>query len=301
MWQSQLWICLLVILLLAGLYHASIPEKESNSIRTSVLLSPPFFLRPGSVVDKFLFNIPFPRGHISLKSFNAEVVDKMGVPIPLHETYLHHWVVARYYGEKSVQADTNLSKVIMVRNSGACDGALEHYFGLGSETRRTSTWVPDPYGIEVGNPKEVPNGYEERWLLNIHAIDTRGVKDRLGCTECKCSLYNVTKDAFGDPLRKDYIGGFRCCHDMTQCQLRQGFNGEETRKLYLRYTVKWAPWDETIVPVKIYIFDVTDTGKISSSSSGRWTQSSCKVWITLKHYHHHQICLIIYASTHSSQ
>ncbi|XP_020261212.1 uncharacterized protein LOC109837392 isoform X2 [Asparagus officinalis] len=271
--HSQLWVSSLLLLLLAKSQHAlRTPEKNDYSVlQTSVFLSPPFFLRPGSVANEFLFNIPFPRGHIALKSFDAEVVDENGVPVPLHETYLHHWVIERYYGEKATQSDHDLSKIILARNSGVCEETLGQYFGLGSETRKTSTWVPEPFGIEVGDPKKIPSGYEERWLLNIHAIDTRGVKDRSGCTECKCSLYNVTVDEFGHPLRKDYIGGLLCCYDKTRCQLRDGFNGAEARKLYLRYTVKWARWDESIVPVKIYIFDVTDTGKVSEGQP-----SSCK-------------------------
>jgi Stress up-regulated Nod 19 len=97
-------------------------------------------------------------------------------------------VVFRYYGLKDppqVNELDDLSKIILVRNSGLCKHTLGQYYGLGSETRKTDTWVPDPYGIVVGNPEEVPAGYEERWLLNVHAIDTRGVTDRLGCTECR--------------------------------------------------------------------------------------------------------------------
>lgn len=278
MQPSRLWILSLAIFLLASSPLASkVPEKDDNSIRTSVFLSPPFFQQPGSVVNEFLFDVPFPRGHIALKSFNAEVVDAMGVPVPLHETYLHHWVLERYYGKKFTNAGVDLSKITLIRNSGVCKGTLQQYYGLGSETRRTSTWVPDPYGIEVGDPRSVPNGFEERWLLNIHAIDTRGVKDRLGCTECKCSLYNVTKDEDGRPLIDGYVGGLYCCYDKTRCQLSEGFNGGEIRKLYLRYTVKWAPWDETMVPVKIYIFDVADTGTTSDASP------SCKVWVIFEH------------------
>ena len=41
----------------------------------------------------------------------------------------------------------------------------------------------------------------------------------------------------------------------------------QKRSLYLRYTVKWVDWDKFIVPVKIYILDVTDTLKLSHDSS----------------------------------
>ncbi|KAJ0112000.1 hypothetical protein Patl1_01342 [Pistacia atlantica] len=121
-------------------------------------------------------------------------------------------------------------------------GVLGQYFGLGSETRGTETHIPDPYGIEIGNPAEIPEGYEEGWLLNVHAIDTRGVEDKLGCTECRCDLYNITVDEYGRRLRPDYAGGLLCCYDQTQCRVRHGFEGVR-RNLYLRYTVKWVDWD----------------------------------------------------------
>ena len=76
-----------------------------------------------------------------------------------------------------------------------CNNGLPQFFGLGSKARKTSTHVPDPYGIEVGNPSEVPLGYEERWMFNIHAIDTLGAVDAMGCTECRYHLmyYNFVK------------------------------------------------------------------------------------------------------------
>ncbi|KAG6666484.1 hypothetical protein CIPAW_01G033600 [Carya illinoinensis] len=254
-------------------------------MKSAVFLSPKFVLGPGSVVDKYYYNIDFPRGHIALKSFNAEVVDEAGNSVPLHETYLHHWIFARYYKRRgATNPDHNgpreleKSDYILVRNSGICQkNSLGQYYGLGSETRGTATFVPDPYGIEVGNPAEIPAGYEEGWLLNVHAIDTRGVEDKLGCTECRCDLYNVTKDQYDRPLRPDYKGGLYCCYDYTQCRLREGFESAERRGLYLRYTVKWLDWDEFIVPVKIYIFDVTDTWKRLENSTGQNAEHECHV------------------------
>ena len=115
-----------------------------------------------------------------------------------------------------------------------------------------------------------------QWLVNIHAIDTRGVVDKMGCTECRCDLYNVTKDEYGEFLRPDYKGGLKCCYDQTQCRLREGFEGPK-RSLYLRYTVKWVEWDKFIVPVKIYILDVTDTLKISDDSGEMIPEHDCRV------------------------
>lgn len=276
----QGWKILAAIFLL-GL---SFPYSQAYNVKSKVFLSPKFVLGPGSVENKFYYGIDFPIGHIALKSFNAEVIDEAGNPVPLHETYLHHWVVERYYGRKDAEVlEYNGNRLlhesdyILARNDGICQrDSLGQFFGLGSETRGTATHIPDPYGIEIGNPATIPAGYEERWLLNVHAIDTRGVEDKLGCTECKCDLYNVTVDEYGQPLRPNYKGGLLCCYDRTQCRVKHGFEGAR-RSLYLRYTVKWVDWDTSIVPVKIYIFDVTDNETRFSDSTGFSIQHHCRV------------------------
>lgn len=239
---------------------------KGRLVKTKTFLSPPIFLRPGDVADKYYYDIAFPRGHLALKSFNGEVVDEHGVPVPLHETYLHHWVVEPYYAAKDATAAAAAGRPskLPARNSGVCNHTLGQYYGLGSETRRTATWVPDPYGIEIGDPDAAPEGYEERWFLNVHAIDTRRVVDKLACTECRCDLYNVTVDQHGRQLPGDYAGGLRCCYDETRCALQEAAGAlaavnDEPRKLFLRYTVMWQDWsDAAVLPVKIYIFDVAD-------------------------------------------
>lgn len=251
----------------------------NGKLKSATFLSPKFVLGPGSVENKYYYDIDFPRGHIALKSFDAQVVDEDGIPVPLHHTYLHHWVVAKYYSRPSHPQSP--ADYVMVRNSGICQGdSVGQYFGLGSETRKTATFVPDPYGIEIGNPVDIPAGFEEKWLLNVHAIDTRGVEDRLGCTECRCDLYNVTQDEYGRPLRPDYRGGLYCCYDQTQCRLRPGFQGPR-RSLYLRYTVVWIDWDTSILPVDIYILDVTDTWTALDNSSEQGAQHHCQVSYSL--------------------
>lgn len=277
---------LVILLLVLGTPCSSSFLKTENKIKTSIFLSPKFELGPGSVINRYYYDIDFPRGHVAIKNFNAEVVDEDGNPVPLHETYLHHWVVARYHQPKNVtiESDRRVQQsddFVMVRNSGICQsGELGQYFGLGSETRGTATDIPDPFGIEIGNPADIPDGYEEKWVVNVHAIDTRDVEDKLGCTECKCDLYNVSKDEYGRPIRSDYKGGLLCCYDYTQCKLREGLEFVEglKRNLYLRYTVKWVDWDDFVVPVKIYIIDVTDTVKLSSDSSkGMSSEHDCRV------------------------
>lgn len=268
---------LLVLLLVTLLSSAATLPSEAINVRGHLLksktfLSPAISLRPGGVSNKYYLDIPFPRGHLALKSFNAEVVDEHGVPVPLHETYLHHWVVEPYYAAKDAAA-AELPKAIPHRNSGVCRGTLGQYYGLGSETRHTATWVPDPYGIEFGDPAAPPEGYEERWLLNVHAIDTRGVVDKLACTECRCDLYNVTADEHGRRIDGDYIGGLRCCYDQTRCRVKEGLaGGDVARKVFLRYTVMWLDWSDAVLPVKIYIFDVTDKALFEGKS-----EPACKV------------------------
>ncbi|KAI4319013.1 hypothetical protein MLD38_032663 [Melastoma candidum] len=271
------WLCLLMTLALLQLMAVF---GEAFRVKEATFLSPKFVLNPGSVADKYYHDIDFPRGHIALKSFTAEVVDEEGNPVSLKETYLHHWVVDRYYQRKDAKLADNDSGMeisgperVVVRNGGICQN-LGQYFGLGSETRRTETFVPDPYGIEVGNQEEIPDGYEERWFLNVHAIDTRGVEDGLGCTECRCDLYNVTQDQYGRPLAPGYKGGLYCCYDHTQCRLMEGFRGTG-RGLYLRYTVHWVDWESSILPVTIYIFDVTDNP--SQKSLGPGEEHHCRI------------------------
>jgi hypothetical protein len=280
---SQGGLLLFAMLILAFDVSGTLASPEiGNQIKSATFLSPEFVLGPGSVEDRYYSNIDFPRGHVGIKSFKAEVVDDIGNPIPLHETYLHHWVVAKYYQRQGMAENNDKHKFqpsdyLFAGNSGICQGnVLGQYFGLGSETRKTDTHVPNPYAIEIGNPDEVPEGYEEKWLLNVHAIDTRGAVDRLGCTECRCDLYNITVDKHGQPLRPGYIGGLRCCYDQTQCKVQQGYGGAR-RSLYLRYTVEWVDWDCSIIPVKIFIFDVTDTGKRLNGSTGVAPENGCQV------------------------
>ncbi|KAJ6869379.1 hypothetical protein NC651_034200 [Populus alba x Populus x berolinensis] len=260
---------LLLMLVFDVSYTQAFPEN-GNKIKSRTFLSPEFMLGPGSVESKTFDDIDFPRGHITLKSFNAEVVDQDGNPVPLYDTYIHHWLVGKYYENRT--SDRNFS-----RNSGLCqDQILGQYFGLGSETRKTATHIPDPFGIQIGNPAEIPEGYQEKWYLGVHAIETRGAEDRLGCIECWCDLYNVTNDEYGNPIRPDYKGGLFCCYGQTQCKVRQGFQGGK-RSLYLRYTVKWIEWDSSTIPVEIFVLDATDTGKRLLGSTGISPENGCQV------------------------
>lgn len=75
--------------------------------------------------------------------------------------------------------------------------------------------------------------------------------------KCRCNLYNVTVDKDGQPLKPNYVGGLFCCYDGTQCKVKNGIKSVK-RHVYLKYTIKWVDWSDSIVPVKVFIFDVTD-------------------------------------------
>ncbi|XP_050872737.1 uncharacterized protein LOC127075292 [Lathyrus oleraceus] len=281
--MSRDWMVLSAILILVLMLNtpcsSAISENNENNIKTTVFYSPKIELSPGFISNKVYYDVDFPRGHIALKSFHAELVDESGNSVPLQETYLHHWIVEKYQQPKNVPNNYQTDNIIMVRNSGLCqDNLLGQYYGLGAETRGTKTYIPDPYGVEIGNPEEIPKGYDEKWMINVHAIDTRGVEDRMGCIECKCDLYNVTINAVnGKPLDPNYKGGLGCCPDNGQCRMKKGYFLGPKHIIYLKYTIMWVHWDEYVVPVKIYILDVTDSWKRSNETNGMSIEHNCMV------------------------
>ncbi|KAK7386227.1 hypothetical protein VNO78_26289 [Psophocarpus tetragonolobus] len=238
---------------------------------------------PGKIAAKSFFDIEFPRGHIGVKSFDAELVDENGISIPLYETYLHHWFAIKYF-------ENVTNGITFKRNNGECQtNVLPHYWGLGGESRGTSSNLPNPFAVELGNPTKIPHGLNEKWLFNIMAIDTRGAYHRKGCTECRCNLLNLPKDFYnvtygidGQPLSPNYKGGLFCCKDNLQCKLKEGFHAP-TRNVSLRYKIRWVDWDEHHVPLKFYILDSTDR-MISNGSSA--TIHDCQVEYTIPRIGH---------------
>lgn len=153
-----------------------------------------------------------------------------------------------------------------------CNGGIfPHYWGFGVESRGTTSKIPDPFAIEQGNPTKIKNGYEEKWLLNIMVIDTRGAQDKKACTQCRCDnmnlpkdFYNVTRDIHNQRLTTNYKGGLFCCQDNLQCKQIEGFQGSR-RMVSLRYKISWVDWNIYQIPVKVYILDSTD--KVRSNGS----------------------------------
>ncbi|PWA55555.1 Stress up-regulated Nod 19 [Artemisia annua] len=249
---------LISVILAMCAQHSVASVTLEKGLKTKVYLSPKIKLHPGSVSSKNHYDIEFPKGHIAIKSFNAELVDEAGQPVSLKETYLHHWFIVNYYqriGAKDLKYNGNVdlgshqSDFITAGNAGVCT-IFPQFFGMGAETRKTAAHVPDPYGIEVGNPLKVPAGYLEKWKFNIHAIDTRDAIDTMGCTECRCNLYNVMEDEYGRPLEPSYAGGLHCCYDGTQCKVKNRHKNV-ARNIYLKYTVKWVDWSDFIIEYNI--------------------------------------------------
>ena len=264
------------ILLLLPSTSFSLYQNPINLIKTTTFISESIEIGPGQIASRTLMDIKFPKGHIGVKSFDAELVDEEGNSIPSYETYLHHWFAIKYNQNITMSHNPKLIRqedFIYQRNEGTCNGfILPHYWGFGVESRGTTSNIPDPFAIEIGNPTKIQNGYEEKWLLNLMVIDIRGAKDKKGCTECRCDhinlpkdFYNVTRDIHNQKLTTtNYKGGLFCCQDHLQCKLREDFQGPR-RKVSLRYKISWVDWNEFQVPVKVYILDATD--KVRSNGS----------------------------------
>nr|GLL35293.1 uncharacterized protein LOC109163135 [Ipomoea trifida] len=206
MWLGRfLWLAIILVFTMAtSTSQRSLRiDEDENGVKVETFLSPRFELEPGSVI------------------LVSEVVDEEGNSIPLHQTYLHHWIVGKLMIPKAVEAQKERynETATFVYNSGVC-AELPQYFGLGSETRKTDTHVPDPYGIEAG----------------VSCIMSQKI------------------DVSGMPIG-DYVGGLRCCYDGVRCRVKEGFRGEK-RGLYFKYTVTYVDWNPSIVPVKVYVFDV---------------------------------------------
>ncbi|CAM6022501.1 unnamed protein product, partial [Sphagnum balticum] len=274
---------LLLLLLLLGSLNPSFVRRET-------FRSPAMIFRPGDVKEKF-FHGEVPKGHIGVRDFFAEFVDEDGVSVPLHEVYLHHWVMVEFVLPKKNLA-RHMEMVMMdMRNShtpsragdddvvtlGRRHGHHHHhhhhhyvrserprhpnplnYMGVGGETRGTETRYPAPFAMETGATAKVPKGFEAVWILNVHGIDTRGAVTKIGCSECRCDLYNVTTTEKGDPLPQGYMGGLHCCSDERRCAVEEGFVNGPERTLYLQYTWEYVEWDECVVPTTLIGIDVTD-------------------------------------------
>src|ERR1044072_3108336 len=92
-----------LVLLSSSAYSAS--SGSQNPIKSASFLSEKFELGPGRVFGKSFDKIEMPKGHIGVKSFDAELVDEDGNSVPLYETYLHHWFAIKYFTPKNISRE----------------------------------------------------------------------------------------------------------------------------------------------------------------------------------------------------
>jgi len=282
---SKLFIFSLSIFVMLSSTTYSQPQSP-KVIQSPTYLSKEFEVGPGEVSDKQMFNIEFPKGHVGIKSFDVDLVDEHGNSIPLHETYIHHWYILKYIIKKnmSVSQDPNdhtkpSGDLIYKRNDGTCNkGILPHQWSSGSETRGTSTNLPYPFAVEIGNPANITEGWEEQWLLGLLVIDTRGVEDKKICIQCRCDQFNLPENfydvtfGFHGKVTPEYKAGVLCCQDKFQCKMRKVFQAPR-RNLSIRYNITWVNWDQHQIPVRFYVLDVTDR----VTTNGSETIHNCQV------------------------
>lgn len=160
--------------------------KVGAATEKATYRSPAMRMTPGQVIFTDPNNTPLrmPGGSVAITSFNAQIVDAQGSPVPLSEVYLHHWLIFDGFG-----------------NAGVCGGYLGYKFGVGAESRNTDTTFPDGYAM-------ITSG-KERWGANIHVLRTDGVPDVKSCIECHC-------EGGG--------GNFGCCPDGSFCDTTKGID-----------------------------------------------------------------------------
>ncbi|AES76963.1 stress up-regulated Nod 19 protein [Medicago truncatula] len=267
--------------ILVMLSSATYAQPQSPKvIQSMTYLSKKFEVGPGEVANKQMFNIEFPKGHVGITSFDVDLVNEHGNFVPLHETYIHHWFILKYIIKKnmSVSQDPNdhtkpSGDLIYKRNDGTCNnGILPHQWSSGSETRGTSTKLPYPYAVEIGNHADITEGWEEQWLLGVLVIDTRGAENKKICVQCRCDQFNLPENfydvtiGFHGKFTPEYKAGVLCCQDKFQCKMRKGFQAPR-RNLAIRYNITWVNWDQYQIPVRFYVPDVTDPVRTNGSET----------------------------------
>jgi len=100
--------------------------------------------------------VPMPSGDYAVLGFSGEMVDCNNLSVPLDVLYNHHWLL------KPIRGPTSHYNTPCPANSSQFGSAVDftYVFGVGAESRRTPTVVPDGYGYPV---KE-----GTIWGANIH-------------------------------------------------------------------------------------------------------------------------------------
>lgn len=158
-------------------FTVSIIIPACVAIQYQTSYSRPITLGAGGVYNE-IKPLTFPPGHIGIRSFFGELVDDFGNSAPLTDLYLHRWIVMKLQvanvadstSQQEVTSDkfdslhmprgafesssahtaaaNEASSIKLDPIAGMCESeALEHWFGIGSETRHTPLSFPAPYAI----------------------------------------------------------------------------------------------------------------------------------------------------------
>ncbi|KAL2319940.1 hypothetical protein Fmac_028909 [Flemingia macrophylla] len=202
-----------------------------NDIKFATLVSESFEVGPGNIAAKTFLDIKFPKGHIGVKSFDVELVDEDGNSVPLYETYIHHWFAIKYF--ENITLSRNIKQYhdlrngdVFQRNQGTCQGyMLPHYWGLGAESRGTSSNLPDPFAeytiqrihdsdsphVQKANIPMEKGGYLIYGTVHMHTgvvnATLYGQDGRILCTSSP--KYGTGKEAGNE---KGYVVGMSGCY-----------------------------------------------------------------------------------------
>jgi hypothetical protein len=265
-----------------------------DGLREQTFISPGVTLSNGHIANKWL-PIDWPKGHIAIKSFAADVVKsepggEKPLPTPCcggpteatrDEVFMHHWTVNKWQLPASIfkdmvkkhgyDYDLTLRKRIGYieflagagLNSGAngpCwDSTLHLYFGIGNEVRSKTKEGNDPYEFPEPYGIEFDDDFMRRkgefMVLNTHLIDIRGARDRRACEECKCTELGTRG------FLNVTTGGLTCCHstnlDGGKCPIQPEVTHSNVT-YYIRYTIKWRDFSAATLPLEVITLDATD-------------------------------------------
>eukprot|EP00928_Gymnodinium_smaydae_P080936 TRINITY_DN64535_c0_g1_i1.p1 TRINITY_DN64535_c0_g1~~TRINITY_DN64535_c0_g1_i1.p1 ORF type:complete len:529 (+),score=47.18 TRINITY_DN64535_c0_g1_i1:155-1588(+) len=271
-------------------------SELSNGQYEQTFISPPLTLSNGFIANKWL-PIDWPRGHIAIKAFAAEVV-KAGprgeVPPPTaccggdpyvasrDEVFMHHWTVNKWQLPASLFKDLvnagGLDYHLTLRekagyieflagaglNSGAngpCwDSNLHLYFGIGNEVRSLTSEGKFPY--EFPDPYGVI--FDSEYMRKhgeFMVLNTHLIDLRNARDKRACSECKCSELGSRGFLNITE-GGLSCCHSTSygggKCHLKPG--AEVTNQTYfIRYTVRWHAYDPaSTLPLEVMTFDATD-------------------------------------------
>ena len=113
---------------------------RAYAVTEQAFVSSPMYLKNGEVawteMQKTIIPMPTGGGYAVL-SMRGEVVDCNNISVPLTTVYNHHWVMRPIAGPT-------------VFNDAACpDESFAYVFGVGAESRETTTKFPPGYGYAV--------------------------------------------------------------------------------------------------------------------------------------------------------